>query len=89
MCMPITEQEKRLHGKMDRVIQPADDVTPAVDHVIQSKIPVNVHTSDDDDDDDLVPFDTAPQHSRNLPRYLREAISGIFSYIAGYHSKPE
>ena len=78
MAIPISEQEKKLHRNVDHVIQPADDVTLPADHVIQSKVPVKVHVSDDDDDDDLIPFDIAPQHPRNLPRYLREAISGTF-----------
>lgn len=83
--MPITEQEKQLQNDAALAIQSVDHVIQPVDHVNQSKEVdvVKVHVSDDDDnDDDLVPCANIPQRPRNIPHYLREAISGIYIY---YH----
>ena len=74
MSLPITEQEKQLHNNVDHVIQPVDNVVPAVGQPkVMNAIKI---VDDDDDDDDLIPFDTTPQSHRNVPHYLREVMSG-------------
>lgn len=81
MSMPISEQEEKLHGDRDRVIKPLDNMASPANHVTHPKNVVKLQVSDDDDDDDdLIPYDSVP-HSRDVPHYLREAISGIFTYV--------
>ena len=76
MSMPISEQEEQLHDDGDHVIQPLENMASPADYVTEPKN-VKLQVSDDDDDDDLIPYDCVP-HSREVPYYLREAISGTF-----------
>ena len=92
MSMSMSEQEKQLrsnpdsltHDDMtlstDHVTSPADNVTSPTDHVTQSH-----DLSSDDDDEDLIAFSVTP-NACNVPHYLREAMSGIVSYMLGFHT---
>ena len=87
MSKSVLEQEKQLHNNPDNL--PRDNnVTSSTDHV---KFPADhetsstVHDLSSDDDDDLIVFSNMPS-ARNVPHYLREAMSGTVTNMSGFHT---